>query len=158
MTGHDHCAMQRYIIGVIVGAVPLKFLAAVHALLNFHYLVQMPQFDDNTLAKVEVALHAFHDNKLAITTASGRQGSNRPLEHWEIPKLELLQHVVSSICASGPIMQWMANITEHVHVTEIKQPAHAGNNQDYHTQIVRHLNRREKYFQFDITTCFAFVE
>ena len=158
VTGRDHCAVQRYVIGVIVGTVPLKFLAAVRALLDFRYLAQMPQFDNNTLAKVKAALHAFHDNKPAIITAGGRQGSNGPLEHWEIPKLELLQHVISSIRASGPIMQWTADITEHTHVTEIKQPARAGNNQDYHTQIVWHLDRREKCFRFDIATHFASVE
>jgi len=34
-------------------------------------------------------------------------------------------------------MQWMADVTEHAHVTEIKQPARSGNNQDYYTQIAQ---------------------
>ena len=106
-----------------MGAVPAKFLAAIRFLLNFCYLAQMHQFDDNSLAKLEAALHSFHDNKLVIITASARRGSNGPINHWEIPKLELLQHVISSIRNSGPIMQWMADITEYAHVTEIKQPA-----------------------------------
>src|SRR5438132_12194102 len=42
-------------------------------------------------------MQAFHANKSAIITAGGRQGSKGPLEHWEIPKLELLKHVVASI-------------------------------------------------------------
>ncbi|KAI5986054.1 hypothetical protein EDC04DRAFT_2873618 [Pisolithus marmoratus] len=111
VTGHDHCAMQRY------------FLVAISALLNFHYLAQMPHFDNDALSRVEVALQAFHNNKSGIITSSGRQGCNGLLQHWEILKLELLQHVVPSIYASGAIMQWMADVTEHAHVTEIKQPA-----------------------------------
>ena len=158
VTGHDHCAVQRYIIGVIAGAVRPKFLAAVRSLLDFRYLAQMPRFDNNSLAKVEAALKAFHDNKTAILTANARQGSSGPLDHWEIPKLELLQHVVSSTRASGPIMQWTADITEHAHVTEIKQPARSGNNQNYHTQIVRHLDCSERCLRFDIATHFASVE
>ncbi|KAI5993386.1 hypothetical protein EDC04DRAFT_2872669 [Pisolithus marmoratus] len=146
VTGHDHCAVQGYIVGVIAGAVPQKFLAAISALLNFRYLAQMPHFDNDALSRVEVALQVFHDNKSGIITSGGRQGCNRPLQHWEIPKLELLQHVVLSICASGAIMQWMADITEHAHVTEIKQPAHAGNNQDHYVQIAQHLDRSEKCF------------
>ncbi|KAF8546735.1 hypothetical protein OG21DRAFT_1479629 [Imleria badia] len=42
VTGRDHCAAQRYIVGVIAGGVPPKFLAAISALLDFHYLAQMP--------------------------------------------------------------------------------------------------------------------
>ena len=146
MTGRDHRAVQRYIIRVVAGAIPPKFLAAIRALLDFRYLSQMPCFDNNSLNRIEAALHAFHANKSAIIAAGGRQGSKGPLEHWEIPKLALLQHVVPSIRASGAIMQWSADVMEHVHVTEIKQPARLGNNQDYYSQIARHLDRSDKCF------------
>ena len=39
--GRDHRAVQRYIVGVIAGAVPVKFLAAIRFLLDFRYLAQM---------------------------------------------------------------------------------------------------------------------
>lgn len=158
VTGRDHRAAQRYIVGVIAGAVPPKFLAAISALLDFRYLAQMPCFDEDALTKVEAALERFHTHKSAIISTGGRQGSKGPLKHWEIPKLELLQHVVPSIRASGAIMQWTADVTEHAHVTEIKQPARSGNNQDYYTQIARHLDRSEKCFRFDIATHLASVE
>ena len=155
MTGRDHRAVQRYIIGIIAGAIPPKFLAAIRGLLDFRYLSQMPRFDDNSLNKVEAALRMFHNNKLAIISAGGRQGSKGPLEHWEIPKLELLQNVVPSIRASGAIMQWTADVTEHAHVMDIKQPARSGNNQDYYSQIAWHLDHSNKCFRFDIATRFA---
>ena len=157
-TGCDHRSAQRYIIGVIAGAVPPKFLVAISVLLNFRYLAQMPWFDDNTLASVEAALHMFHANKAAIIAAGARQGSNGSLEHWEIPKLELLQNVVASIRSAGATMQWTADVTEHAHVTEIKQPACSGNNQDYYTQIAQHLDRSDKCFQFNVATQFASME
>ena len=93
MTGRDHRSVQRYIIAVVAGSVPPKFLAAIRSLLDFHYLAQMPHFDHDSLAKVEASLASFHDNKSAILATGGRQGSRGPLNHWEIPKLELLQHV-----------------------------------------------------------------
>ena len=158
VTGRDHRTVQRYIIGVITGAVPPKFLAAIRALLDFCYLAQMPCFDDSVLDRIDVSLREFYENKLAIISAGGRQGSNGPLDHWEIPKLKLLQHVIPSIRASGAVMQWTADVTEHAHVTEIKQPARLGNNQDYYTQIVRHLDRSDKCFRFDLTTQIASVE
>ena len=55
-------------------------------------------------------------------------------------------------------MQWTADITEHAHVTEIKQPARTGNNQDYYEQIVRHLDHRERCSWFDIATQFMSIE
>ena len=158
VTGRDHRAVQRYIIGVIAGAVPPKFLAAIRALLDFCYLAQMPHFDDNILGRIEASLRVFHENKPAIISAGGRQGSNGPLDHWEIPKLELLQHVIPSIRASGAVMQWTADVMEHAHVTEIKQPARSGNNQDYYAQIARHLDRSDKCFRFDLTTQIASTE
>jgi len=41
-------------------------------------------------------------------------------------------------------MQWTADVTEHAHVTEIKQPARSGNNQDYYAQIAQHLDCSNK--------------
>ena len=73
---------------------------------------------------------------------------------WEIPKLELLQSVVSSIRCSGPVMQWSANATEHAHVQEIKVPAWLSNNQNYYDQIARYLDRSDKCFRFDVATYF----
>jgi len=49
-------------------------------------------------------------------------------------------------------MQWSADVTEHTHVEEIKVPAHAGNNQNYYSQIVRHLDQLDKCFRFDLVT------
>ena len=152
VTGQDHRAVQRYIIGVIAGAVPPKFLTAIRALLDFHYLAQMPCFDDNILNRIKASLDAFHENKSAIISAGRRQGSNGPLDHWQIPKIKLLQHVVPSIRASGAIMQWTADVTEHAHVTKIKQPARSRNNQDYYAQIARHLDCSDKCFRFDLAT------
>ena len=99
----------------------------------------------HSLDRVAAALQEFHDNKDAIISQGARA-------NWEIPKLELLQGVVPSIRESGATMQWSADITEHAHVEEIKIPARAGNNQNYYSQITRHLNRLEKCFRFNLAT------
>ena len=145
VTGRDHRAIQRYIIGIVAGAVPSRFLSVIRGLLDFRYLAQMPSFDESDLAKVDAALQSFHDNKDTIISTGVRS-------HFEIPKLELLQHAVPSIRASGAVLQWSADVTEHAHVTEIKKPARAGNNQNYYSQIARHLDRAEKCARFDVAT------
>ena len=48
------------------------------------------------------------------------------------------------------MMQWSADITEHAHVTKVKNPAHAGNNQNHYSQIACHLDCVNKCFQFDL--------
>ena len=82
VTGCDHRTVQCYIIGVIAGKAPHKFLTAVHALLDFCYLAQAPVFTTHSLDRVAAALQEFHDNKDAIIS----QGTQA---NWEIPKLEL---------------------------------------------------------------------
>jgi hypothetical protein len=153
VTGRDHRSVQRYLVGIIAGAVPRDFVAAIRALADFRYLAQAPKFNDDTLKAVSAALQEFHTYKDAILKAGARTGKRGPINNWEIPKLELLQSVVTSIHAAGPVMQWTADVTEHAHVTEIKIPARSGNNQNYSSQISRHLDRSEKCFRFDLATC-----
>jgi len=145
VTGRDHRAIQRYIIGIVAGAVPPRFLTAIRGLMDFRYLGQMPSFDESALTKLAGALQSFHDNKEAILSMGVHS-------HFNIPKLELLQHVVPSIRASGAVLQWSADMTEHAHITEIKKPARAGNNQNYYSQIARHLDCTEKCARFDTAT------
>ena len=124
VTGCDHHSIQQYLVCIVAGAVSLCFLAAIHALLDFHYLTQMPVFNVQALAKLDAALALFYTHKHAIIAAGAH------CKHFKIPKLELMQHVIPSICASGAPLQCLADITEHAHVTEIKNPACAGNNQN----------------------------
>ena len=145
VTGHDHHAIQRYIVGAVAGSVPQKFLVTLHTLLDFCYLAQAPVFTTQSIDRVVGALQEFHDNKDAIM----RQGLR---DNWEIPKLELLQSVVPSIHHSGTVIQWTADITEHAHVQEIKVPARAGNNQNYYSQIAHYLDRLDRCFHFDLAT------
>jgi hypothetical protein len=121
---------------VIAGAVPKDFLKAVRALLNFHYLSQSPELDENACDCITAALQEFHHNKNAIIEASARVGKgDKPIDHWEIPKLKMMQSVVPNVGANGVPMQWSADITEHAHITEIKVPAEATNNQSHKEQI-----------------------
>ncbi|KAF9230845.1 hypothetical protein BU15DRAFT_56804, partial [Melanogaster broomeanus] len=99
VTGRDHRAVQRYIVGTIAGSVPRKFLVAIRALLDFRYLAQAPSFTSQSLERVASALKEFHDNKEAVLRAGVRSVSN-----WEIPKLELLQSIIPSIRHSGAAM------------------------------------------------------
>ncbi|KAJ4495335.1 hypothetical protein C8R41DRAFT_762707, partial [Lentinula lateritia] len=60
--------------------------------------------------------------------------------------------IVPSISASGPIMQWTADTTEHAHITLVKDPARSGNNHDFEVQIWRHLDCQSRVRRFDLMT------
>ena len=57
-----------------------------------------------------------------------------------------------SIRQLGVAIQWSADITEHAHVSEIKTPAHASNNNNYDPQICHFLDRAEKCRMFKLAT------
>ncbi|KAN0074461.1 hypothetical protein V8E55_011873 [Tylopilus felleus] len=134
VTGPDHRAIQHYIISIVAGGVLRNFLIAIRALLDFHYLAQAPMFMMDSLNHVSQALQEFHDHKSAIIC----QGAQ---DNWGIPKLELLQSVVSGIRESGTPMQWLADVTEHAHVDEIKVPAYKAKDcEEAHEPDAEHLS------------------
>lgn len=153
VTGREQRDMQRYMVCVIAGAVSKDFLIAIRALMDFRYLSQAPTLDDDICRQIKASLREFHDHKLAIIDAGARRGKKgKSIDNWYIPKLELMQSVEPSIRDVGAIIQWSADLTEHAHITEIKDPARSVNNQQYNPQICRYLDRREKRRLFAMAT------
>ena len=102
VTGRDHRNVQRYIIPIIADAVPKKVILCIRALSDFRYLAQSRSINDHTLTQISNALDLFHQNKHAILDAKARVGKgNKPLDHFFIPKLELLHNIITSIRWSG---------------------------------------------------------
>jgi hypothetical protein len=136
VTGWEHHDVQHYLITVIAGAVPKGVLIAVHALMDFRYLTQAPELDDDICNHIDQALQEFHMHKSALIEAHTHCGKGRKvINNWYIPKLEFLQSIVPSIRANRVAIQWSADLTEHAHITEIKEPACSTNNQNYESQI-----------------------
>ncbi|KAG2738995.1 hypothetical protein P692DRAFT_201730262 [Suillus brevipes Sb2] len=152
VTGRGHRDIQRYIVGLISGAAPRRFVIAIRALMDVRYLAQSPAPDDDLLESIDQALLTFHQNKDIIMTLGARMGAKKPIENWHIPKLEFLQSITSGTCNVGALIQWSADATEHAHISEIKDPACHTNNNDYDPQICWHLDRDEKLRRFAIAT------
>jgi len=136
VTGSVHRDVQHYLIGVIAGVPPSDFVVALRSLMDFRYHAQAYVMDEDDLDKLECSLADFHKHKDSILAANARQGKgNQPIDNWYIPKLELMQNIAPSICHSGVAIQWTADVTEHAHITEIKDPAQQSNNNNYDPQI-----------------------
>ncbi|KAJ6545132.1 hypothetical protein B0H10DRAFT_1969908 [Mycena sp. CBHHK59/15] len=146
VTGRENRDIQRYIVPVVANTdgVSKDFLIAIRSLHDFRYYGQAPEMDENTLSKMDEALKFFHDHKHAILKAGVRTGKKGRINNWHIPKLEFMQSVVPNTKANGIPLQWTADVTEHTHITEVKDPADNSNNQNYEQQICQHLDCREK--------------
>ncbi|KAN0093092.1 hypothetical protein V8E55_003876 [Tylopilus felleus] len=124
VTGKTQRDIQQYIIPVIAGATPSHIVRAVRMLLDFRYLIQSPTINSDQCHRVSAALEEFHHHKQSIINAGlccGEKGNI--LEHWQIPKLEIMQNVTQSIPLMGPPIHWTADITERAHIDVVKIPA-----------------------------------
>lgn len=151
VTGRMQREIQRYLIAIIAGAAPPAFIRALRALMDLRYLSQATSISEHMRLEISNALEVFHDNKDIITVRGARRGpkTKKVLPHFRIPKLELMQNMAPSTADSGAPIQWSADTTEHLHITVIKEPAEASNNQEYDAQICRFLDRLERCRLFD---------
>ncbi|KAE9388440.1 hypothetical protein BT96DRAFT_960210 [Gymnopus androsaceus JB14] len=153
VTGRTHRDVMRFLITRISGMATKKFICALRALKDSRYAGQAPRFNDVTAARIQTAVEEFHRNKDEVLHLSARVNpKGLPIDNWEIPKLEFLHSIQPSILASGPVMQWSADATEHAHITEVKEPARSGNNREFEIQICRHLDRLSRLRWFDLMT------
>ncbi|KAH9025355.1 hypothetical protein EDB83DRAFT_2174822, partial [Lactarius deliciosus] len=153
VTGREHHDIQRYIVAIIVDAVPNDFLIAICLLMDFWYLAQAPEISEQDCVNIDHALQGFHNHKSSIVSAGIWIGKRKKvLKEWYIPKLELMQSVSSSIHENGAVIQWTADTTEWCHITKIKVPSHSSNKQEYESHICCYLNHKEKCCQFELAT------
>ena len=97
------------------------------------------------------ALKEFHDNKQAILDAGARQGSHGELDHFNIPKLEMMKHVVPNIKKMGIANQYTSDITERYLIEVAKKPFCMSNHHDAPPQMVKALDRTSR---LQISTCY----
>ena len=140
-------------MGVIAGTIPRDILIAIWASIDFWYLCQVEEIDNGCCNRIQATLNEFHAHKSAITDAGACVGvGNRPINNWYILKLKMMQSVISNIQANGAIIQYSADVMEHAHIMEIKNPAQAGNNQRYEAQICHDLDCTDRLCHFELAT------
>ncbi|KIO01513.1 hypothetical protein M404DRAFT_16208 [Pisolithus tinctorius Marx 270] len=149
-TGHEHRDLEKVLPAVAAGALPDDVLCALRAITEFIFLAQSLFHYDETIHALNEALREFHHYKSSILTAHGRVGTNGPLDHFQIPKLELAQHIAQSVREMGAPYQWSSDITECCHITHVKVP--------YRFQCCRFLDRQEKQRLFQLYTTLKSID
>ena len=152
VTGREHRDIQRYLLALLPDTIDDRFVLCMRALLDLRYLSQLRQVTTQDLHKISSALKTFHEYKQVIPELRLRLGKAGPIQHFEIPKLELLQSIVACIQWSGSLPQWSADVTERLHIDYIKIPRENTNGRDYPPQICRNLDRQEKGHYFNLAT------
>ncbi|KAI6143199.1 hypothetical protein BKA82DRAFT_4429981 [Pisolithus tinctorius] len=104
MTCQEHRDVQRTIIASIAGPADQDAVHAIHAIINFIYRVQAPIFTDTSLADMVNLLQEFHTYKGSIIALNTCQ-----MDHFKIPKLELMHSFTSAVQNVSNLIQYMAD-------------------------------------------------
>lgn len=153
MTGREHRDIQRTIVAVIAGAVDGGFLRAIRALIDFIYIAQYPRHTASTIGSMTDALDEFHKHKHHILEANARTGKSGPMDHFNIPKLELFHSFGRSIEHLGAIMQYTADVSERLLITTCKHSfKHTNHKAFWDEQCAHNLDRQERIRLFDLYT------
>ncbi|KAJ6510911.1 Zn-finger domain-containing protein [Mycena sanguinolenta] len=137
-TGTEHKEMQRVFLGVLAGAVTPRVLTTVKALIDFFYYAQLHSHTPKTLAALQASLDAFHAHKDIFIQLGIR-------EHFNIPKLHMLQHYVDGIWHLGSADGYNTEAPERLHIDFAKKAYQASNRRDYTAQMTLWLQRQEAF-------------
>lgn len=155
VTGREYRELEKIFIAAINGGVDPLVMRAMRSLLDFIFQAQNLIIYEETLHALSEALREFHWYKNAIIAAGGRRGKNGPINHFRIPKLEMLHIIGRSARLLGAPYQWTSDITERCHITHVKTPYRMSNRRDFHGQCVRYMDRVEKMNVFGLFAALA---
>ncbi|EUC60619.1 Zn-finger protein, putative, partial [Rhizoctonia solani AG-3 Rhs1AP] len=150
-TGKEHREMEKVFLGVIAGHLPDGVTAAARALLEFIYYAQLPTHTDMTITWLEHALADFHARKHVFIERGAR-------EHFNINKLHSMLHYAAAIRELGALDGYNTESPERLHIDFAKRAYRATNRNDFVSQMVDYLERRERVFKFDAYLKWAIPE
>ena len=120
LTGREHRELEKVVVPLMVGVDPTA-VAAIHAIVDFIFQAQSLLCYNETSASLRSALAEFFHFSMSVVREGGRKGKNGPIPHFQIPKLELMQHVARTIPEMGALYQWTSDVTERCHITHVKK-------------------------------------
>ncbi|KAL4070609.1 hypothetical protein J3A83DRAFT_4358748 [Scleroderma citrinum] len=121
-TGCEHHDLEKVLPAVAAGASPDDVLCALQAIMEFTFLAQNLFHYNKTILACKEALCEFHHYKSSILITGGSLRTNGLLNHFQILKVELAQHIVCSIYEMGAPYQWSSDITKCCHIKHVKMP------------------------------------
>lgn len=135
-TCREHKEMQKVFVALVAGAVNVRVLTVIQALIDFIYYAQLHVHTSATLDAMKRALTVFHENKVVFVELGIR-------EHFNIAKIHALLHYLRAIREKGCLDGFNTELSERLHIDFAKHGYHAGNHRDYIAHMTTWLQRQE---------------
>ncbi|KAF8157857.1 hypothetical protein B0H34DRAFT_656376, partial [Crassisporium funariophilum] len=142
-TGTEHKNMEKVFLGVLANATDPAVIHAARGILDFIYYAHFEVHTDESLAQLDAAWVAFHENKKGFQDLDIRK-------HFNISKLHNIKHYVDSIQELGSAAGFNTEATERLHIDLAKVGYRATNKKAYIKQMTVWLRRREAVERFSL--------
>ena len=121
-------------------------------MVEFIYQAQNPVHTDLSVAFMTHTLHDFHVGKHAILELEACTSKSGLMDHFNIPKLELMQSFARQTKANSTLIQFKADMTERLLITHCKNVFQrmSHHHLTFVDQAVEILNREEAIRLFDL--------
>ncbi|KAJ7193749.1 hypothetical protein GGX14DRAFT_378748 [Mycena pura] len=140
-TGTEHKNMEKVYLGVLANATDPRVIRAVRGIFDFTCYAHFETHTTESLALMDLAWAAFHDNKAIFLELEIRK-------HFDINKLHKLKHYTDSIRSRGTCGQFNTEHTERLHIDFAKLGYRASNRRAYIKQMAVWLRRQEAIQKF----------
>ncbi|KAJ7205623.1 hypothetical protein B0H12DRAFT_1035007 [Mycena haematopus] len=140
-TGNEHKNMEKVFVGLLARVTDPAVQRAVRAIIDFIYYAHFEVHCDESLAKLDAAWAAFHDDKSIFVDLEIRK-------HFDVNKLHKLKHYVNSIRSRGTADGFNTENTERLHIDLAKAGYNASNRVNYTRQMTVWLACQEAVYRF----------
>ncbi|KAJ7263772.1 hypothetical protein C8J57DRAFT_1230967 [Mycena rebaudengoi] len=141
-TGTERKNMEKVFLGILANTTDSGVQRAVRGILDFIYYAHFEVHCDDSLARLDAAWAAFHDDKNIFIELSIH-------EHFNINKLHKLKHYIDSIRSCGTADGFNTENTERLHIDLAKVGFTRTNKRaDYIRQMTVWLRRQESIHKF----------
>lgn len=140
-TGTEYKNMEKVYLGILVGGADPAVLRAVRGVLDFIYFAHFESHTDESLAKMDAAWLAFHDNKHIFVDLEIRQ-------HFNIAKVHAMKHYIDSIRSRGTADGFNSEHPERLHIDFAKIAYKTTNRKAYIKQMTTWLRRQDSVHWF----------
>ncbi|KAF8159953.1 hypothetical protein B0H34DRAFT_655320, partial [Crassisporium funariophilum] len=142
-TGTEHKNMEKVFLGVLANATDPRVIRAARGVLDFIYYAHFEVHTEESLAQLDAAWVAFHENKKIFEELDIRK-------HFNISKLHNIKHYLDSIRELGSAAGFNTEATERLHIDLAKVGYRATNKKAYIKQMTVWLRRREAVDRFGL--------
>lgn len=112
-------------------------IRSIRNFLDFCYLARREELEDETIADIERALAAFHQNREVFRETDVRQ-------HFSLPRQHSLMHYVDRIWDFAAPNGLCSSITESKHIKAVKEPWRRSNRYEALEQMLLTNQRLDK--------------